>query len=122
MTDNILNALTFYCQNEVRDFIHEPIFAKLKLAVKNAGYNLLCEYRKGKLKEDREDLYLIVSVLHDDGRLVELDDDKFLISVLKLVDVDSKRKVTFYSWKNDTFLDTVKEMIKNLNVLPDDEF
>ena len=116
MEIRVKNILSYYCEQEIKNFIDSSMFSALNKLVEDHELTLELNYGEGKDKKDKN-LYLSLTVLHKNGKIVEILDEGFLTICTGLVLVDKHERCKFLPWRDDEFLDDLNWMIGELKKL-----
>lgn len=114
MNENLLKALSLYCNNELENLKNSELYIKLQKLVNELNYILVCKYGKELDNKKSENLYLGISVFNDKNEMVEIFDEGFLTASTLLVLVDKKFRYKFLSWKDEEFIEDLNWLIKEL--------
>ena len=114
MNENLLKALSLYCNNELENLKNSELYIKLQKLVDELKYILVCEYGKELDNKKSENLYLGIRVFNDKNEVVEIFDEGFLTASTLLVLVDKKSRYKFLSWKDEEFIEDLNWLIKEL--------
>ena len=110
MNENLLKALSLYCNNELENLKNSELYIKLQKLVNELNYILVCKYGKELDNKKSENLYLGISVFNDKNEMVEIFDEGFLTASTLLVLVDKKFRYKFLSWKDEEFIRKYKKL------------
>ena len=114
MNENLLKAVSIYCNNEIEDLKSSESYIKLTKLVDELKYNLVCVYGKENDNKKSENIYLSIQILDDKNELIEIFDEGFLTASTMLVLVDKKHRYKFFSWRDDEFIEDLNWFIKEL--------
>lgn len=110
---SLKETLKYYCEKEIEKFVNSPICSKLKELVLSHKCSLELEAGKAQDEKDKN-LYLSLSVVDSDSKVVEYFDDGFLTTSTMLVMVDKKDRLKFFSWRDEEFLEDLDWIINCL--------
>ena len=96
MNENLLKAVSLYCNNEIEDLKSSESYIKLTKLVDELKYNLVCDYGKAIDNKKSENIYLGVQILDDTNELIEIFDEGFLTTSTLLILVDKKHRYKFF--------------------------
>lgn len=112
-SNNTIKALEFYCSLELNDLRNSEISKDILVLAEHQNLHLNIEF--GKLKESQEkDIYISFSVMNSENQIVEVYDDGYLSYSTRLVTVDNKNRISFRSWVDDDFIETLNWIKSNL--------
>lgn len=114
MNENLLKALSLYCNNEIENLKNSKLYIKLQKLVSDLKYILVCEYGKELENKKSKNIYLSITVLNGKNEVVEIFDEGFLTAATLLVLVDNKDRYKFLSWKDEEFIEDLNWLIKEL--------
>lgn len=114
MNENLLKALSLYCNNEIENLENSELYIKLQKLVEELNYILVCEYGKELNNKKSENLYLSITVFNDKNEVIDIFDEGFLTASTLLVLVDKKHRYKFFSWKDEEFVEDLNWLIKEL--------
>lgn len=114
MNENLLNILSIYCNDEIKDLKNSELYVKLQKIVNELKYNLVCEYGKANDNKKSDNIYISVTILNDKNEFIEIYDEGFLTICTVLVLVDKKHRYRFFSWKDEEFIEDLSWLIKEL--------
>ena len=116
MKKNIEEAINFYGENEQKRFQQSAIFLELNNLANQLGFLIECSFGYGI--DDCKNIYLGFRVVDKNGESVksgEYDDFSELSDATRIIAIDGKERVKFYSWDEDSeFIDSVNWALKEL--------
>lgn len=113
METSLKDTLKYYCEKEIEKFVSSSIYSKLNELVEFHKFNLKLEFGKGKEEKDKN-IYLSLSILDINGKLVEFFDDGFLTTATMLIMNDKKNRLRFFSWQDEEFIEDLNWIINKL--------
>ena len=116
MIDNLIKAVSLYCDNEEKDFKNSEWYIKLQKLVDELNYKIVCDYAKVAYKKT-ESIYLGVQIFNEKNENIEIFDEGYLSYSTILVLIDKKSRYKFFSWKDDDFIDSLNWFIKELEII-----
>ena len=114
MNENLLKALSLYCNNEIENLKHSELYIKLQKLVDDLNYILVCKYGKELDNKKSENLYLSITIFNNKNEVIEIFDDGFLTVSTLLVWVDNKHRYKFFSWQDEEFIEDLNWLNKKL--------
>ncbi len=114
MNENLLKAVSLYCNNEKEDLKNSESYIKLTKLVDELKYNLVCDYGKANDNKKSESIYLGIQIFDDKNELIEIFDEGFLTASTLLILIDKKHRYKFFSWRDDEFIEDLNWFIKEL--------
>lgn len=114
MNENLIKALSLYCNSEIANFENSELFIEMQNLVKELNYTLVCDYGKELDNKKSENLYLSITIYDSKNEIIEIFDDGFLVASTMLVLVDKKQRLKFFSWEDEDFIDSLNWIIRNL--------
>lgn len=118
MKKNVLDLLDVYCNSEIAEFKSHQLYAKLCNMVKGLGYDLECGYGRSLNDRDRN-VYLYICIHNQNMEIVEVFDEGELCASTKLIVIDKKDRIRFFSWADEDFVDSIHWMIRLLQEIED---
>ena len=113
MKKKILDLLDTYCNSEIADFRRHQLYNELYDIAKELGYHIKCEHGRGSNCRDLN-VYLSICVYNQDKEAIEIFDEGELSAATELVVIDKKEKISFLSWDDEDFVDSIHWIIKML--------
>lgn len=113
MKTNLKDALKYYCEKEIELFKSSYIYFELNKLVKSHKFNLELEFGNAKEENDKN-VYLSVSVLDANGKLIETFDESGLTTATMLIMKDRKDRFEFFSWQDEEFIEDLNWIINQL--------
>lgn len=120
MHENILNTILFYCTNELKSFRESDFFKEISTLVDILEFSIETSFDRGiDEKENKypQIIYLDISIVNKQGEIVLVDtlDYEHLSYATKIVSVDKKDRIQFFSWEEDAdFIETIDWIKKEL--------
>ena len=114
MNENLLKALSLYCNNEIENLKNSELYIKLQKLVDDLNYILVCKYGKELDNKKSENLYLSITICNNKNEVIEIFDDGFLTVSTLLVWVDNKHRYKFLSWQDEEFIEDLNWLNKKL--------
>lgn len=114
MNENLLKALSLYCNNEIENLKNSELYIKLQKLVDDLNYILVCKYGKELDNKKSENLYLSITIFNNKNEVIEIFDDGFLTVSTLLVWVDNKHRYKFFSWQDEEFIEDLNWLNKKL--------
>lgn len=114
MNENLLNTVNYYCENEIDAFKNSELFKEVNTLVNKLNYTLACEYCNA-IENKSECFFLTITVFDTNNEEIEIFDEGSLEAFTRLIEIDERQRVKFYSWSDDEFIDDLKWIIGHLN-------
>lgn len=114
MNENLLKALSLYCNNEIENLMNSELYIKLQKLVDELNYILICEYGNKLDNKKSENIYLSITIFNYKNEIIEIFDDGFLTASTLLVCVDKKQRYKFLSWQDEEFIEDLNWLNKQL--------
>ena len=120
MNHNLKQSLDYYCKNEIQTLENSEYVSKIRSLAKSAGYLLdlsVGEAMDAKKNKYPKTTYLSFSVVDQQGRIVVVNsiDFEHLTDATKILEIDRKNRVSFFSWQDDKdFKESLKWIAQEL--------
>lgn len=123
MNINTVKSLDFYCKNEIRSLKESNFLSRILLLSKLLDYDV--DLSVGEALDVKESkypkiIYLSVSVLDKEKNIVLINpvDNEHLTDATKILEIDKKERVIFFTWQEDEdFIESLKWIAKELQKL-----
>ena len=123
MNINTVKSLEFYCKNEIRSLKESNFLSRILLLSKSLDYDV--DLSVGEALDVKESkypkiIYLSVSVLDKEKNivLVNLLDNEHLTDATKILEIDKRERVSFFTWQEDEdFIESLEWIAKELQKL-----
>ena len=123
MNINTMKSLDFYCKNEIRSLKESNFLSRILLLSKLLDYDV--DLSVGEALDVKESkypkiIYLSVSVLDKEKNIVLINpvDNEHLTDATKILEIDKKERVIFFTWQEDEdFIESLKWIAKELQKL-----
>lgn len=116
MRKNIEETLHFYISNEINSFNQSSLSSKLFDLVNQLGFHIECSFGGGD--NNSKNIYFSFLVVDNNGEGVtagEYDEFVRLNAATRIIAIDKKDKIKFYSWEeDDDFIDSINWVVKEL--------
>ncbi len=120
MNQSIKQCLDFYCEKQVEELKSSDYFAEISSLAKSLDY--LPDVVVGEVMDAKKDkypkiVYLSFSIVDQQKNaiLVDFIDCEHLSDATRIIEIDRKRRVKFFSWQDDEdFIDSLKWIVKEL--------
>ena len=123
MNINTVQSLEFYCKNEIRSLKESNFLSRILLLSKSLDYDV--DLSVGEALDVKENkypkiIYLSISVLDKEKNIVLVNplDNEHLTDATKILEIDKRERVIFFTWQEDEdFIESLKWIIKELQKL-----
>lgn len=123
MNINTVKSLDFYCKSEIRSLKESSFLSRILLLSKLLDYDV--DLSVGEALDVKESkypkiIYLSVSVLDKEKNIVLINsvDNEHLTDATKILEIDKKERVIFFTWQeDDDFIESLKWIAKELQKL-----
>ena len=120
MNQNAKQAIEYYCKKEIQTLKLSEHFAEISTLTNSLGY--MIDISVGKANDKKKDkfpktVYLSFSIIDQQGTITSLDslDFEHLTDATRILEIDRKNRVTFFSWQDDEeFIESLEWIIKEL--------
>ena len=120
MNQNAKQAIEYYCKKEIQTLKLSEHFAKISTLTNSLGY--MIDISVGEANDKKKDkfpktVYLSFSIIDQQGTITSLDslDFEHLTDATRILEIDRKNRVTFFSWHDDEeFIESLEWIIKEL--------
>ena len=120
MNQSVMQSLDYYCKNEIQILKNSEYFLEISSLTKMLGYSI--DISIGEAMDAKNDkypkvIYLSFSIIDQQGKIVLVDslDFEHLTDAPKILEIDRKNRVKFFSWQDDEeFIETLKWFVKEL--------
>ena len=118
MNINTKKSLEFYCENEIRSLKESVFLSRILLLSKSLDYVVdlsVGEALCAKKSEYPKVIYLSISVLNKEKNIVLVNpvDNEHLTDATRILEIDSRERVLFFTWKEDKDFIESLEWIEN---------
>ena len=123
MNINTVKSLDFYCKNEIRSLKESNFLSRILFLSKSLDYDVdlsIGEALDVKKSKYPKIIYLSVSVLDKEKNIVLINpvDNEHLTDATKILEIDKKERVIFFTWQEDEdFIESLKWIAKELQKL-----
>lgn len=123
MNINTVQSLEFYCKNEIRSLKESNFLSRILLLSKSLDYDV--DLSVGEALDVKESkypkiIYLSISVLDKEKNIVLVNplNNEHLTDATKILEIDKKERVIFFTWQEDEdFIESLKWITKELQKL-----
>ena len=123
MNINTVKSLDFYCKNEIRSLKESNFLSRILSLSKLLDYDV--DLSVGEALDVKESkypkiIYLSVSILDKEKNIVLINpvDNEHLTDATKILEIDKKERVIFFTWQEDEdFIESLKWIAKELQKL-----
>ena len=123
MNINTVQSLEFYCKNEIRSLKESNFLSRILLLSKSLDYDV--DLSVGEALDVKESkypkiIYLSISVLDKEKNIVLVNplDNEHLTDATKILEIDKRERVIFFTWQEDEdFIESLKWITKELQKL-----
>ena len=120
MNQSVMQSLDYYCKNEIQILKNSEYFLEISSLTKMLGYSI--DISIGEAMDAKNDkypkvIYLSFSIIDQQGKIVLVDslDFEHLTDAPKILEIDRKNRVKFFSWQDDEeFIESLKWFVKEL--------
>lgn len=120
MNQNAEQSLDYYCENEARTLNINKRVVEISALTNSLGY--MIDISVGEAKDEKKNeypktIYLSFSVTDQQGKIVLVDslDFEHLTDATRILEIDRKNRVTFFSWQDDEeFIESLEWITKEL--------
>lgn len=117
MNDNVIIFLNSYCENEIKRMKASSLYYHLQNLLNKNNLILVCEYGTGQFNRKSTDWYLSITVLNAKNEMIEIPDDGVLTAATKLIFIDKKERVKFFSWEDEDFIESINWIMQSVENL-----
>ena len=120
MNINTTKSLNLYCENEILSLKESNFLSRILFLSKSLDYDVdlsIGEALDVKKSKYPKIIYLSVSVLDKEKNIVLINsvDNEHLTDATKILEIDRKKRVSFYTWQEDEdFIESLKWIAKEL--------
>ena len=120
MNKRVMQTLDYYCKNEIDILKRSEYYSKISSLAKNIDHFIdisIGEAIDAKKSKYPKILYLSFSIVNHQGETLLVDslDFEHLTDATKILEIDQKNRVKFFSWQDDEdFIESLKWIIKEL--------
>ena len=120
MNKNAQQVITLYCQNEIQSLMKSNYLSEINSLSNSLGYSVnisVGEARDRKKNKYPKVTYLSISILDNERNIIMVNELDFehLTDATRLIEIDRKNRVSFFSWQeDDDFIDSLKWFIREL--------
>ena len=123
MNINTVQSLEFYCKNEIRSLKESNFLSRILLLSKSLDYDV--DLSVGEALDVKENkypkiIYLSISVLDKEKNIVLVNplDNEHLTDATKILEIDKRERVIFFTWQEDEdFIESLRWIAKELQKL-----
>lgn len=123
MNINTVKSLDLYCKNEIHSLKESNFLSRILLLSKLLDYDV--DLSVGEALDVKESkypkiIYLSISVLDKNKNIVLVNsiDNEHLTDATKILEIDKKERVIFFTWKEDEdFIESLRWIAKELQKL-----
>ena len=120
MNQNAKQTIEYYCKKEIQTLKVSEYFAKISTLTNSLGY--MIDISVGETNDEKKDkypktIYLSFSIIDQQGTiaLVDLLNFEHLTDATRILEIDRKNRVTFFSWQDDEeFIESLEWITKEL--------
>ena len=118
-----VQSLEFYCKNVIRSLKESNFLSRILLLSKSLDYDV--DLSVGEALDVKESkypkiIYLSISVLDKEKNIVLVNplDNEHLTDATKILEIDKRERVIFFTWQEDEdFIESLKWITKELQKL-----
>ena len=123
MNKNTVKSLEFYCKNEILSLKESNFLSRILLLSKSLDYDV--DLSVGEALDAKESkypkiIYLSVSVLDKEKNIVLVNplDNEHLTDATRILEIDKRERVSFFTWQEDEdFIESLEWIAKELQKL-----
>ena len=120
---NTVKSLEFYCKNEILSLKESNFLSRILLLSKSLDYDV--DLSVGEALDAKESkypkiIYLSVSVLDKEKNIVLVNplDNEHLTDATRILEIDKRERVSFFTWQEDEdFIESLEWIAKELQKL-----
>ncbi len=120
MNQSVMQALDYYCKNEIELLKNSEYFLEISSLAKMLGYSIdisIGEAMDANKCKYPKIIYLSFSIIDQQGKIILADSLEFehLSDATEILEIDRKNRVKFFSWQDDEeFLESLEWITKEL--------